>query len=169
MLALRGVARIERAELQAPLPISTLGIFLSAHSWKQLSTSSMFSMPKKMLKACFIAGSNFSALVTGRIFQREMQRHQAVIAPMPVLGLLPHRLGEQLFAGHPHRAGEIDGAGDEFPAFDHAAIVERDAGGAAIYDLDVTHVLVGDDGTADDLRRSAAAPAAAHRRRRPAA
>ena len=69
-----------------------------------------------------------------------MQGHQAVVAPVPGFRLLAHRLGEQLLAGHLHRRGKVDRAGNEFIAVDGAAIGKPHACGAAVLDRYFLHI-----------------------------
>src|SRR6516225_1507187 len=87
----------------------------------------------------------FCGAIDRLVAQRKMERHQAVIAPVPGIELLAHVLREQVFAGHSHSGGRVDGTGNEAATFDRAAIREAYAGGAAVTHDDFLDVSPGDD------------------------
>ena len=80
-----------------------------------------------------------------RVAEREVQRDQAMVAPVPGFCLLAHSLREQFLAGHLYGGRKIDGAGDEFAALDDLAVGKLNAGSAAIFDDNLFHVGAGYD------------------------
>ncbi len=86
--------------------------------------------------------------VDRRVLQREMQGHQAVVAPVPGIELLAHVLGKQLLARHPHGGRSVDRARDEPPCLDRAAVGEAHRGRATVARHDLPHLGIGDHGAA---------------------
>src|SRR5262245_13847403 len=87
---------------------------------------------EKDIESAVDVGIEFCGAIDRLVAQREVERHQAVIAPVPGVELFAHVLREQVFAGHSHSGGRVDGTGNEAATFDRAAIREAYAGGAAV-------------------------------------
>src|SRR5262249_41991071 len=87
---------------------------------------------KKDIERAVDVRIEFCGAIDRLVAQREVERHQAVIAPVPGVELLAHVLWEQLFPGHAHRGGRVDGAGNESATFDRTTIREAYSGGTAV-------------------------------------
>ena len=86
-------------------------------------------------------GIENSGAVGRRVFEREVQRHQAVVAPMPRFRFFPNRFGKQFFASHLHGRGKIDRARHEFAAVDRATISKLHPCGTPVGDFDLSSHL----------------------------
>src|SRR5262249_56854718 len=64
----------------------------------------------------------FCGAIDRLVAQRKVERHQAVIAPVPGIELLAHVLREQVFAGPSHSGGGVDGTGNETATFSPPAL-----------------------------------------------
>src|SRR6266568_2843135 len=107
--------------------------------------------PEKDIERAVDVRIEFSGAIDRLVAQREVERHQAMTAPVPAVELLAHVLWEQVFASHAHSAGRVDGTGDEAATFDRAAISEAYGGRTAVTHDDFLDVGGGDDRAAAHL------------------
>ena len=104
--------------------------------------------PEEDVEGAVDVGIELARPVDGLLPEREMQRHQAVVAPVPGIELLAHVVGKELAAGHRHGGGRVDGARDQPFRLDRLAVRQTHAAGAAVGDDDLLHLGVHHHGAA---------------------